>query len=149
MKVSVNIEGAPLHAKTTEARSGSDDYKVLCVRMRASELEGFTEEIERHQLTSSMALRIAARRIAGFLEIDAETRFQMETLVQRVGEMSGSLRALHQAYVADGFISLSDLEAQRSSFGQQFAQLDALLRTILNVSQRRADGRRRLAEALL
>ncbi|MGO6944728.1 DNA mobilization endonuclease VirD1/MobC family subunit, partial [Rhizobium johnstonii] len=46
-------------------------YKIVSVRLRSAEFESFSEQLRALGLTSNLALRIAARRIAGFLEIDA------------------------------------------------------------------------------
>lgn len=130
------------------APSSQEEYKVVCVRLRTAELQAFSEEISRYGLTNSMALRIVTRRIAGFLEVDLAVRRLLEAQLERIGEMSCSMRTLHEDYVSGGVVDLSALEEQRSVFGEAFTELDACLRTILNVSKRRTDGRRMLSEAL-
>lgn len=126
----------------------SDDYKVVSIRLRMAEFESFSERATSLGLTSNLALRIAARRIAGFLEIDRDVRGQLEEVVGRIGEISRAIGGLHAGYSARGDVDLAILAEQRGAFGREFAQLDALLRSILNVSRRRSDGVRRLEEAM-
>ena len=123
-------------------------YKVVSVRLRAAEFEAFSEQAKALGLTGNMALRIAARRIGGFLEIDQDVRGQLESLLTAVGEISRDIRKLHTDYIESREVDLDCLVAQRVAFGEEFAQLDALLRSILNVSKRRSDGRRKLEEAM-
>ena len=47
--------------------------KTLSVRLTAAELAEFDAQIATLGLKRSMALRIAARRVAGFVEVDAAT----------------------------------------------------------------------------
>ena len=130
-------------------QTGSDAYKMVSIRLRTAEFESFHEQAQALGLTSNLALRIAARRISGFLEIDRDVRENLEGILSAIGEISQNIRHLHADYAASGKTDLESLAAQRAAFGQEFAQLDALLRSILNVSQRRSDGRRKLAETMM
>lgn len=125
----------------------SSEYKVVTIRLRTAEFESFCDQARALGLTSNLALRIAARRIGGFLEIDQGTRRQLENILSAIGEISRNIRHLHADYSASGRIDLHHLDEQRTAFGQEFAKLDALLRAMLNVSLRRSDGRRQLAAA--
>jgi type IV secretion system T-DNA border endonuclease VirD1 len=130
------------------AHTSQDGYKVVSIRLRAAEFESFYDQANALGLTSNLALRIAARRVGGFLEIDQGMRQQLESILAALGEISQNVRRLHADYTADGKIDVDGLAAQRTAFGQEFSKLDALLRCILNVSQRRSDGRRKLTEAM-
>jgi len=126
----------------------SDGYKVVSIRLRMAEFESFSERATSLGLTSNLALRIAARRIAGFLEIDRDVRRQLDEIVGMIGDISRTIGGLHADYAASGAVELAILAEQRVAFGREFAQLDALLRSILNISRRRSDGLRRLEEAM-
>ena len=146
----VQADDRPVASRLRGARSaarGEEDYKVVCVRLRAREFEQFARDVEAMQLTSSMALRIAARRIGGFLEIDHEVRRTLADLLQAVGRLSEAVRDLHGTCLAGGTVSVEQLDDQRATFGAAFVQIDAMLRAILNVSRRREDGRALLTEA--
>lgn len=126
----------------------SGSYKVVSIRLRWPEYEDFSRQAKALGLTSNLALRIAARRIAGFLEIDEVMRGQLETIVRDIGEISRNIGRLHAAYAETGKADPADLARQRAEFGEEFAQLDALLRAVLNVSRRRSDGLQLLEEAM-
>jgi type IV secretion system T-DNA border endonuclease VirD1 len=139
---------SPLPIAGTRTRSADvDGYKVVCVRLRTAEFEQFAREVEASGLTSSMALRIAARRIGGFLEIDSKVRHKLEELIAAIGMLSKAVRELNDSCLVGGTVTAEQLDDQRMVFGSAFAQLDGLIRSILNVSQRRADGRSLLIEA--
>lgn len=150
-------ENGTVHVADRQAKRGltasempeneAKDYKVVCVRLRTLEFEQFTRAVQAMQLTSSMALRIAARRIGGFLEIDHDVRQTLAELLRAIGQLSQAVRDLHAVCLAGETITIEQLDDQRVEFGIAFAQLDAMLRSILNVSHRRDDGRTLLTEA--
>lgn len=125
------------------------DYKIVSIRLRMAEFESFNDQVQKLGLSSNMALRIAARRIGGFLEIDADVRSQLEAILNALGGISRNIGQLCSDYAACPQCDLGVLASQRALFGQEFAYLDALLRSILNISQRRLDGCQRLQEALV
>ncbi|WP_425964498.1 DNA mobilization endonuclease VirD1/MobC family subunit [Rhizobium nepotum] len=47
-------------------------FKVVSTRLRSAEYESFSHQARLLGLSDSMAIRVAVRRIGGFLEIDAE-----------------------------------------------------------------------------
>ena len=127
-------------------QAGPDKYKIVTVRLRAAEFDAFCDQARTAGITSNMALRIAARRIGGFLEVDRDVRLKLEDILSAIGEISKNIRRLHADYIASGKTDLDGLAAQRAAFGEEFAQLDSLLRSILNISQRRLDGLGQLTE---
>jgi type IV secretion system T-DNA border endonuclease VirD1 len=133
-------------ARPPETQEEPENYKVMSVRMRMAEYEEFSEQASELGLTNSMALRIAARRIAGFLEIDAETRHSLEQITRSIGIISRNIGNLNIPAKADE-ADLKAFSAQRAAFGLEFEKLDSLLRSILNVSRRRLDGVRKLEQA--
>ncbi len=126
----------------------TEKYKIVSIRLRKAEFDSFSERATSLGLTSNLALRIAARRIAGFLEIDSGVRGQLVEILSAIGEISRAIGGLHADYAESGDIDLKILAEQRVAFGEEFAHLDGLLRAILNVSRRRSDGIRRLEEAM-
>lgn len=132
---------------TQKRRAVFDDpvgYRIVSVRLRCAEFESFSEQVRAFGLTNNLALRIAARRIAGFLEVDAETRRNLHAITNHIGQMAEALNDLSRLARDNGAVDMESLDTYRQEFGQEFVSLDALLRVILNVSRRRLDGRRLL-----
>lgn len=125
-----------------------EGFKVLSTRLRSAEYESFSQQARLLGLTDSMALRVAVRRIGGFLEIDAETRRRMEDLLQAIGVLSYNVAALLAAYRESRAVDAGALMTERIAFGEAFADLDSLLHAILSVSRRRTDGCSMLKSAL-
>ncbi|MGY5795416.1 MULTISPECIES: T-DNA border endonuclease subunit VirD1 [Rhizobium] len=117
-----------------------EGFKVVSTRLRLAEYESFSHRARLFGLSDSMAIRIAVRRIGGFLEIDAESRQTMEAILQSIGSLSSNIAALMSTYAENPGIDLEALRAERMAFGKSFADLDGLLRCILSVSRRRIDG---------
>lgn len=141
----IDLLGAPPRAAhKVGAPSG---YKIISVRMRAAEYACFTEAARALSLTNNMALRIAARRIGGFLELDSRTHTELEALSGNIGQTAAALSHLARAAGRDEALDMERFAALRQDFGRDFAVLDDLLRALLNVSRRRRDGRRLLEEA--
>jgi type IV secretion system T-DNA border endonuclease VirD1 len=123
-------------------------YKIVSVRLREAEFEVFSQQVSAIGLTNNMALRIAARRIGGFLEIDSELRERLEEISRKIGFISHHLGALKAGYAQSGKVDMEEFTRQRAGFDYEFQQLDGLLRSILNVSRRRLDGRLMLKGAV-
>ena len=124
-----------------------DAYRIVSVRLRQAEYECFTAQTEALGISHSRALRIAARRIAGFLEIDAPTRASLCRISEEISQISTSLRQLSRIAVRDGTVDMQQFTADRSAFGGEFRALDTLLQSILSVSHRRQDGMTLLKDA--
>jgi len=121
-------------------------YRIVSVRLRQAEFESFAEQVRGLGLTHNLALRIAARRIAGFLEVDDDTRLLLRQISANIGEISFNLGQLRRVAEREGRLELDTLDEQRRAFGQQFAVLDDKLQMLLNVSKRRLDGRAMLRD---
>jgi type IV secretion system T-DNA border endonuclease VirD1 len=122
-------------------------YKIVSVRLREAEFEAFSDQARALGLTNNLALRIAARRIGGFLEIDEETRALLQLTADHIGMLSRSIIGLQAVCREVGRIDMKEFAALRASFGRDFAMLDTRLATILNISKRRSDGRLMLETA--
>jgi len=131
-----------------ETKIDPDGYKIVSVRLREAEFEAFSEEVRGLGLTNNFALRVAARRIAGFLEVDRGIRNTLENAVSEIGNLSDNIAKLATNYRESGDVDMEAFAKARAEFGRQFAKLDTQLAEILNVSRRRVDGRERLRDAV-
>ncbi|MCP1200617.1 DNA mobilization endonuclease VirD1/MobC family subunit [Notoacmeibacter sp. MSK16QG-6] len=133
------------------ARPGADPnaYKVVSVRLRAAEYECLSLQAKALGLSNNMAMRVAARRIGGFLETDEQTRQLLQDITDQIGDIARALNEIDSASAKNGKTDLGRLATLRAAFGHEFVQLDALLRSILNLSRRRVDGRLMLQKAML
>ncbi|MGX5805122.1 T-DNA border endonuclease subunit VirD1 [Bradyrhizobium sp. Arg314] len=143
------FDDARARKRRRAAFADSSGYKIVSVRLRSAEFECFSEQSRAFGLTNNLALRIAIRRIAGFLEIDTKTRCNLQDITDSIGQIAEALRVLHRIASQEGSVNIERFERHRQKFGQEFAVLDALLREILNISRRRQDGRRLLQEAVV
>lgn len=140
-----------MQPKVSERRRRSrytdSPYKVVSVRMRAAEFESFSQQSRALGLTSNMALRVAARRIAGFIELDETTRANLRKTTDNIGRIANMLNQMDRLARASGRFHMKRLETVRNGFGKEFVALDSQLRVLLNVSRRRGDGKKMLDEA--
>ncbi|WP_108523219.1 T-DNA border endonuclease subunit VirD1 [Bradyrhizobium algeriense] len=146
--MSHSIDDAPSSKRGSAAITAQSGYRIISVRLRAAEFDTFSQQLRVLGMTNSLALRIAVRRIAGFIEIGAETRNDLRAITSHIGNIAQTLRELSRVANRDATFDIERFERHRQHFGQEFSALDALLRTILNVSRRREDGRRRLQEVM-
>ncbi|WP_314964004.1 DNA mobilization endonuclease VirD1/MobC family subunit, partial [Bradyrhizobium cosmicum] len=72
--MSHSIDGAPSRKRGSAAITAQSGYRIISARLRAAEFDAFSQQLRVLGMTNSLALRIAVRRIAGFIEIGAETR---------------------------------------------------------------------------
>ena len=115
--------------------------------MTAAELAEFDAAIAPLGLKRNRALRIAARRIGGFLEADAET---LAVLKDIQAQISGIARNVNQIAKAANRTHDPDFRAfmeERRDLGKALSRLDAELRSITEIATRRSDGEARLRRA--
>ena len=117
-----------------------DAYRVVSVRIRSAEFDEFCFQVRQLGLTNSMALRIAVRRIAGFLEVDSGTRVLLQDWLAQIGTISIEMRKLRGDGQGGHPTDFDHMEAICTELGTTFAQVDGILRSILNVSRRRSGG---------
>ena len=122
-------------------------FTVVSVRLRVAELQEFSRQVRASGLTNSMALRIAARRIGGFLEIEKETRHDLEQAMQLIQQVSRNLAELANTFSANSAANLAEFKQERRELSEAFGNLESLLRQILNISRRRIDGRKLIETA--
>ncbi|RZS76850.1 type IV secretion system T-DNA border endonuclease VirD1 [Phyllobacterium myrsinacearum] len=131
----------------TADKAEPERFTVVSVRLRAAELQEFSQQVRALGLTNSMALRIAARRIGGFLEVEQETRRDLKQAMQQIKQVSGNLANLADTYSANSAKNLEEFKQERRELSHAFLHLESLLRQILNISHRRTDGRELLEVA--
>ncbi|MDH6298793.1 DNA mobilization endonuclease VirD1/MobC family subunit [Agrobacterium fabrum] len=128
-------------------KASTELYKIVSVRLREAEFEAFSKQASEFGFTNNMALRVAARRIGGFLEIDMGTREVLEDILTSISEISRKIARMHAASMKSHAVDITEFAKLRAEFGYEFARLDATLMSILNIAERRLDGRLRLQEA--
>jgi type IV secretion system T-DNA border endonuclease VirD1 len=142
------FELAPVRvARSTGNNADASAYKVVSVRLRQAEFICFAEQTSSAGMTNNQALRIAARRIAGFLETDEATRATLRDISRSISTISRTLSILNREAAASGVVDMEALAQERLAFGKQFVRLEEKLRVVLNVSQRRQDGMALLQKA--
>ncbi|TIL22198.1 MAG: type IV secretion system protein VirD [Mesorhizobium sp.] len=142
------FDAVPKRGRGRAAFADSSSYKIVSVSLRLAEFESFSEQSRAFGLTTNLALRIAVRRVGSFLEIDAEIRQNLQKITNSIGQIAEALRDMSRIANRKDTVDMARFGMHRQQFGQEFAALDAQLRTILNVSRRRQDGRRLLQEAV-
>ena len=118
--------------------------KVISIKLTEAELAEFDAQIAAVGLKRNRALRIAARRIGGFLEMDPEALTELRGVARQIGGIARNINQLARVAHVTQSVDYERLMIQRQHLGEEFATLDALMQRLLNVGQRRTDGLRRL-----
>lgn len=145
-KCATQLDELPPYWTKVPGSKNTDGYRIVSVRLRQAEFESFAEQARKLGLTHNLALRVAARRIAGFLEVDDDTRQLLRQISTSIGEISFNLGQIRRVAEREGSAELGGLDEQRRAFGRQFSVLDDKLQMLLNVSKRRMDGRAMLQD---
>ena len=135
------------YKKNLATKVDPNGYRIVSVRLRDAEFAAFSDQARALGLTNNMALRIAARRIAGFIEIDAETRKSLTEISQNIYGISDSLSQLNAMAMRDRKVDMGVFQKLRGAFAAEYSRLDGFIRILLNVSLRRQDGRSLLHKA--
>ncbi|WP_203561129.1 DNA mobilization endonuclease VirD1/MobC family subunit [Jiella pacifica] len=134
---------------TDEASSRTPEPadRTIPVKMTASELAEFDATIAPLGLKRNRALRIAARRIGGFLEADPETLAAIRDIQAQI---TGIARNVNQIAKAANRTHDPDYRAfmeERRELGKALARLERHLLKITITAARRDDGKARLCRA--
>ena len=121
--------------------------RTVSVKMTEAELAEFDDQIALLGINRNRALRIAARRIAGFMEVLPE---QIETLRRATRQLSGIATNVNQIARAGNRTRSPDYRAfmaERAALGHELVRIESQIQTILDLATRRTDGLTRLAIA--
>ena len=114
--------------------------RVVSVKMTEAELAELDAAIAPWGSSGTGRLRIAARRIGGFVEADPA---EVELLRDAVRQLGGIARNVNQIARAANRTRDPDYRGfleERAALGREIARLDARMQTVLDLAARRRDG---------
>ena len=123
------------------------DDKVFSIRATRAEVEEFDAQLETVGMKRSQALRIAMRRIAGFVEVDPAVARELRDATKQISGIAKNVnqiaRAANRTHDPDyiGFME------ERRALGKELSRVEAQMQRILNLAARRHDGLERLDRA--
>lgn len=129
------------------ARSGDRVDKPISVKLTEAELAAFDAQAERAGLKRNRALRIAARRIGGFLEMDPEALKELKYIARQIGGIANNVNQIARVAHVTKEPDLERFIEERRYLGEDLARVEGLMQRLLDIGQRRTDGLRRLEEA--
>ncbi|WP_299821973.1 DNA mobilization endonuclease VirD1/MobC family subunit [uncultured Jannaschia sp.] len=118
--------------------------KTISVRLTEAELAEFDAQIAQLGIKRNRALRIAARRIGGFVEADPA---QVEALRDVARQLVGVARNINQIAKSANRTRDPDYRAfmeERAALGKVLARVQGETQIILDLAARREDGLARL-----
>lgn len=121
--------------------------KVISVKMTAAELAEFDAQIAVLGLKRNRALRIAARRVGGFVELDADTVALLREINRAVAGIGVNVNQIAKAANRTHEPAYQRFLEERAQLGAELARLDAVLQPLFDVAKRRGDGLQRLEAA--
>ena len=134
---------APAEVGTAKPRAD----KTVSVKMTEAELAEFDAQIARLGIKRNRALRIAARRIAGFVEVDRAVTAELRDATR---QLSGIARNVNQIARTANRTLDPDYQAfmeERAELGRALVRIEEQMQTILDLAARRTDGLSRLEAA--
>lgn len=129
------------------ARTGPRVDKTISIKLTEAELEAFDMQIATLGLKRNRALRTAARRIGGFLEMDPAALEELRYIARQIGGIANNINQIARVTHVTKEPDYEKFLQERRYLGQDMARLESLLQRVLNVAQRRTDGLQRLSEA--
>lgn len=120
----------------------------LGVKLRPEEKEAFKAACRNHGVTPNKAVRIFVRQCSGYLEISEETLDQLATITRQISGVSTNINQIAKAANRTRDPDFIAFMEDRKELGGKLAELEDIIREIVNVGKRRSDGLRKL-EAVL
>jgi len=135
-----------------EPKSDADESDVgfvhLGVKLRPEEKSAFKEACRERGVTPNKAVRMFVRECCGYLEISDEALDHLTTITRQISGVSTNInqiaKAANRTHSPDFVAFMED----RKELGAKLAELEDIIREIVNVGRRRSDGLRKL-EAVL
>jgi len=121
--------------------------KTISVRLTEAELAELDAQIAGLDLTRNRALRIAARRIGGFLEVDGETVEALRSINRQLAGVATNINQIAHAANRTHDPDYRAFMAQRAELGRILIETRGALQRILDLGARREDGLARLKAA--
>ena len=114
---------------------------------RRSELAELDAQIDGLGLNRNRALRIAARRIGGFLEVDGATMEALRAINRQLAGVATNFNQIAHAANRTHDPDYRAFMAQRAELGRLLIETRGALQRILDLGARREDGLARLKAA--
>lgn len=121
--------------------------RVVRVRLTEAELAEFDAQIEVLGLNRNRALRIAARRVGGFIECPGEVLAELRAIGREISAISRSVNAIARAAGQTGEPDYRAFMEERRKLGLELVRFDTAAQIILDTAERRGDGLARLEKA--
>ena len=118
--------------------------RVIAVRLTEAELTELDAQIERLELNRNRALRIAARRIGGFLEVDTATVTVLREINRQLAGVATNINQIAHAANRTHDPNYRAFMTQRAELGRLLIETRGVLQRILDLGARREDGLTRL-----
>ncbi|WP_136661796.1 DNA mobilization endonuclease VirD1/MobC family subunit [Nitratireductor sp. XY-223] len=133
---------------TAEDDDGGVGFVHLSTKVRPEEKEAFKQACSKHGVTPNKAVRIFVRQCGGFLEISDEALQHLVTITRQISGVSTNINQIAKAGNRTLSPDFNAFMEDRKELGAQLAELEDIIREIVNVGKRRSDGLRKL-EAVL
>jgi type IV secretion system T-DNA border endonuclease VirD1 len=121
--------------------------KTVSVRLTEAELAEFDAQIATLGITRNRALRIAARRIGGFVEVDQTTVDALRDIARQIGGVARNVNQIAKAANRTRDPDYRGFMEERVRLGRELARVEGLMQRVLELGARRADGLARLEAA--
>lgn len=121
--------------------------KLLSVRLTEAELAELDAQIAALGLKRNRALRIAARRIGGFLEVDGAVVAELRALNRQLAGIATNVNQIAHAANRTHDPDYRAFLEERAALGRVLLDVRGALQRILDLGARREDGLARLRRA--
>ncbi|MFQ8432062.1 DNA mobilization endonuclease VirD1/MobC family subunit [Amaricoccus sp. W119] len=130
-----------------QARKAPRADKLISVRVTEAELAELDVQIAVLGIKRNRALRIAARRIGGFLEIDAALVAELRALNRQIAGIATNVNQIAHAANRTHDPDYRAFLEERAELGRVLLEVRGLLQRMLDLGARREDGLARLRAA--
>lgn len=121
--------------------------KPVTVKLTEAELAELDAVIEKIGMKRNRALRIAARRIAGFVEVDDRSYAELRGIARTISGIATNVNQIAKVANYKKDPDLPRFYAEREKLGRELGRLQAVLQPLLDIGKRRTDGLQRLKDA--
>ena len=135
-----------------QSKSDVDETGVgfvhLGVKLRPEEKQAFKAACQEQGVTPNKAVRMFVRDCYGYLEISDETLECLTSITRQISGVSTNINQITKAANRTRSPDFIAFMEDRKELGAKLAELEDIIREIVNVGRRRSDGLKKLESVL-
>lgn len=131
-----------------QSKSSAVGFQMVSVKMRPAEAEEFASRCKELGVSKNHALRVMAREVCGFIEVDKEALIELKDMSRQLRGIATNINQIAKAGNRTLDPDYRAFMEDRRELGPELIKIQKHLQRILDLGRRREDGLEKLKSAV-